>query len=144
MRVLCRDRRGQLGTMWWDNCVAHVPAHGHPIIIKYPSKLVLNSHFATFITRSSFCRALRAIDSITIAIKLATCNHSTSSQLSLLLSVHASHSSFRPLVLGPTQPYLSLPMTFSGGGVSSPVLLSAPSLSCTFVPLSVMLRHHRM
>ena len=144
MRVLCRDRRGQLGTIWWDNCPAHVPAHGHPIRIKCPSKIVLNSHFSTFITRSSFCRALRAIDSITIAIKLATCKHSTSSQLCLLLSMHASHSSFRSLVLRPTQPYLNLPMTFSGGSVSSPVLLSTPSLSCTFFPLCVMLRHHRM
>ena len=144
MWVLFHDQRGHLGAMWQDNCPTHVPSHGHLLNVKFPRKPVLNSHFATFITRSSYCRALRALDSITMAIMPTTRAHSASIQLSVFLSVHASCSSFRPMVLGPTQPCLSLPKTFWGGGISSPVLPSDPSLFCTYVPSRVMPRCHHM
>ena len=144
MWVLCHDRRGHLGTMWAENCPAHALAHGHPLNVKFPSKPILNSQFTTFIRMSSCCRALRALDSITMAIKPITHAHSASIELSLLLFVHASHSSFWPLVIGPSRPCLSPTTTFSGGGMSSPMLSSAPSLSCTYVPSRVMSRCHVM
>ena len=142
--VLFCDRRGHLGAMSWDNFPSHASTHGFPLNVRCLSKPILNSHFAAFITRSSCCKALRYLDSITMAIKLATCAHSSSISLSLLLSVHASHSSFRPLVLGLAQPCLILSTTFSGGGISSLVLSSAPSLSYTSVLSRVMPRHHCM
>ena len=132
MSVLCHDQRGHLGAMWRANCPTHMPAHGRLLNVKYRRKPVLNSQFSTFITRSSHCKALRALDFITMSIRPATHAHS------------ASYSSFRPQVLGPAQPYLSLPTTFSSGGIYSQVLPSAPSLSCTSVLSRVMPRRHRM
>ena len=144
MRVLCCDRRGHLGAMWRENCPTHTPIHGHPLNVKCSSKPILNSKFTTFIMSSSYCRELGALDSITMAIKPAASTHLASNQLSLLLCIHASYSSFRPLVHGPSQPCLSLPRTLSGGGISSPLLQSTPSLSYTLFPSRVMQWCHRM
>ena len=141
MRALCRDRRCHVGAMWRDKFPSHAPTHGHSFNVKCLSEPILNSQFATSITRSSCFRALIALDSITMAINPATHAHLASIQLSLLLSLDAFGSSFRPLVLGPAQPCLNLPRKFSSGGISSPVLPSTPSLSCTYVPLRVMSRN---